>query len=172
MSHRVLAALTQGCATTKQLGVKLGMTTGQVGRAIRTLRDRGLVCTSTGVHELTDKGRAWIDAGLTIKSGPRPGRAGTRTSGTMRAWAWRYLRMKGKANMDDLLFLLADSHEKDPAQNLRRYLNALVRAGILHQVRSGWVLTKDKDTGPLAPSWNSATRRVIDVNTGEQWQIG
>lgn len=166
----VLAALGRIPATTAQLVERMPGVC--VPSALATLRERGLVTSVQGVHQITDKGRAWVEAGVPVPMGPRPGQAGSRAAGTLRAKAWRYLRIKRKAGMDDLLFLVADGNEKDAEANLRRYLTALERAGVLIRTRSGWLLPSDRNTGPEAPSWNSKTKAVIDVNTGEQWTIG
>lgn len=170
--RQILTALSAGCATTAQLAERIEEATASTLKSpLRTLQSRGLVASVQGVHELTDKGRAWLDAGLEITSGPRPGNAPARTADTLRAKAWRYLRIKGKGSLDDILFLAADGDEIGAERNLRRYLNALNRAGILVRTRSGWLLPSDKNTGDLAPSWNSSTRTVTDVNTGESWRI-
>ncbi len=169
----ILTALAETSATTGQLNQALpGMTMDRLSSCLRTLRGRALIHTAGGVHGLTGKGRAWLEAGLEIQSGPRTGRAASRTSGTLRAKAWRTLRIRRKASLDDILLLVADGGEKHPAANLRRYLTALFRAGILLRTRSGWVLPEGRNTGPEAPAWNSKTKTVIDVNTGEQWRIG
>lgn len=171
--RQILTALSAGCATTAQLAERIeGMTGPRVQSCLRTLLDRGLVTSVQGVHELTDKGRAWAQAGLEINGGPRPGNAQSRTPGTLRAKAWRYLRIRGKASLDDILMTVADGTEAAAVQNLRRYLGALTRAGILVETRSGWLLPSDRNTGIEAPSLNTGTRMVTDLNTGETWRIG
>lgn len=168
----ILTALSAGCATTGQLAERIdGATSTRLQRCLHVLQDRDLVRSVQGVHELTDKGRAWAEAGLEINGGPRPGNAQSRTAGTLRAKAWRYLRIKGKASLDDILLIVADGDEAGAEKNLRRYLNALHRAGMLVRTRSGWLLPSDKNTGIEAPSWNTKTRTVTDVNTGETWRI-
>jgi hypothetical protein len=170
--RQILTALSAGCATTAQLAERIKGANGpRLRSCLQTLRDRALVTSVQGVHELTDKGRAWAEAGLEINGGPRPGNAQSRTAGTLRAKAWRYLRIRGKASLDDILMTVADGTEATAEQNLRRYLNALTRAGILARTRSGWVLPSDRNTGIEAPSWNTGTRTVTDVNTGEAWRI-
>lgn len=170
--RKILTVLSAGCATTAQLAERIeGMTGPRLQSCLVTLRDRDLVRSVQGVHELTDKGRAWTEAGLEIHGGPRPGNAKSRTTRTLRAKAWRYLRIRGKASLDDILMTIADGTEATAEQNIRRYLNALVRAGILVRTRSGWLLPSDSNTGIEAPSWNTWTRTVTDVNTGETWRI-
>lgn len=170
--RQILTVLSAGCATTAQLADRIEGTSGpRLQSCLQTLRDRSLVTSVQGVHELTDKGRAWAEAGLEINGGPRPGNAQSRAVGTLRAKAWRYLRIRGKASLDDILMTVADGTEATAEQNLRRYLNALTRAGILARTRSGWVLPSDRNTGIEAPSWNATTRMVIDLNSGESWRI-
>ena len=170
--RQILVALSAGCATTAQLVERIEGTSGpRLQRCLRTLRDRALVASAQGVHQLTDKGRTWAEAGLEINGGPRPGNAKSRTAGTLRAKAWRYLRIKGKASLDDILMIVADGTEATAEHNLRRYLNALTRVGILAKTRSGWVLPSGRNTGIEAPSWNTKTRMVMDLNTGEAWRI-
>lgn len=169
-ANQILGALAKGCATTGQL--RRVLTRGCVYSALQVLRRRGLVHSVEGVHELTPKGLAWAEAGLSISHGPSLGRSGSRQRQTLRAKAWRLLRLKGKASLDDLLFIVADGTEADAEKNLRRYLRALVLAGILVQTRSGWLLPSDANTGPEAPSWNTLTRTVTDINTGATWTIG
>ena len=170
--RQILTALSVGCATTAQLAECIeGMTGPRLQGCLQTLRARGLVTSVQGVHELTDKGRAWAEAGIEVSGGPRPGHSQSRTANTLRAKAWRYLRIRGKAGLDDILMTVADGTEATPEKNLRRYLNALTRAGILARTRSGWVLPSDRNTGIEAPSWNATTRMVIDLNSGESWRI-
>jgi hypothetical protein len=170
--RKVLTALSAGCATTAHLAERIeGMTTLQLQGVLKTLKGRAMVNSVQGVHQLTDKGRAWAEAGLEVNGGPRPGNAHSRTSSTLRAKAWRYLRIRGKASLDDILLIAADGCEAGAEKNLRRYLGALTKAGILVQVKSGWVLPSDRNTGIEAPSWNSETRIVTDVNTGVACQI-
>lgn len=170
--RRILVALSVGCATTTQLAERIeGMAGPRLQRCLMTLRDRDLVTSVQGVHQLTDKGLLWTEAGFEINGGPRPGNAQSRTVGTLRAKAWRYLRIKGRASLADILMIVADGTEATAEQNLRRYLNALTRAGILARTRSGWALPSDRNTGIEAPSWNTKTRMVMDLNTGESWRI-
>lgn len=96
----------------------------------------------------------------------------TRTPQTLRAKAWRYLRIKKKATLEDILSIVADGVEKDAAGQLRRYLGALASVGVLIRVRSSWLLPEDRNTGPEAPALNTRTRTVTDVNTGEKWTLG
>lgn len=170
--RQILTALSAGCATTAQLAERIEGTSGpRLQSCLQTLRDRSLVTSVQGVHGLTDKGKAWVEAGLEINGGPRSGNAQSRTAGTLRAKAWRYLRIRGKASLGDILMTVADGTEATAEQNLRRYLNALTRAGILARTRSGWLLPSDRNTGIEAPNWNTRTRTVTDVNTGGSWRI-
>ena len=170
--RQILAALSTGCATTAQLVERIEGTSGpRLRSCLQTLRARALVTSVPGVHELTSKGRSWVEAGLEINGGPRPGNSQSRTATTLRAKAWRYLLIKNKASLGEILLLVADGTEARAEQNLRRYLNALTRAGILVKTRSGWLLPHDHITGTEAPSWNTKTRMVMDLNTGESWRI-
>lgn len=160
-----------GCATTAEVCAAVDYAADSVRHALRTLQGRGLVTSLEGLHELTAKGRAWVDAGLEIKGGPRPGQAQSRHAQTLRAKAWRALRLKGKCSLDDLLMLVADGTEKDADKQLRRYLRALEAVGYLAPMRSGWLLPADRNTGPEAPAYNSGTRTVTDPNTGDVWPL-
>lgn len=170
--NSILTVLAAGPRTTGQIADATGMAAPNVPSAINTLRKRGLAASASGVHQITDKGRVWLDNGLEVISGPRPGKACSRRGATLRVRAWRALRLRGKVTLDDLLYLVADGDEKAAEYNLKRYLRALVQAGFLVKLRSGWMLPGDRNTGPEAPALNTKTKTVTDPNTGERWNIG
>lgn len=165
----VLRLLEAGPLVTAELRQRLGK---NPKSCLRVLRVRGLISSTHGVHELTEKGRAWVSAGVEVMSGPPSGGAVTRTPQTLRAKAWRYLRIKKKATLEDILSIVADGVEKDAAGQLRRYLGALASVGVLIRVRSSWLLPEDRNTGPEAPALNTRTRTVTDVNTKKKWTLG
>jgi hypothetical protein len=128
-----------------------------------------------GVHGITEAGTQALAGGAEVVSGPKKGSCVERYKGSLRAKAWRGLRIRRKAGVDDLLPLVLGAsgtkqEEKQARRNLECYLRALTLAGFLTELpsRGGparWVLVRD--TGPCAPAWHKAQRTVTDANTGE-----
>lgn len=165
-----LRALAEGPRLTRELARILGIPQGQAKGVCRCLRARGLVRTGEDVHELTDQGRQTVARGEEITCGPDKGQV--RRDGSLRARAWRAMRIKEKFGVDELLTLLCDGTERQAEYNLQGYLRILERAGYLAELkRRGpegsrrWWLARD--TGPLAPAWNKVARTLADPNTGE-----
>jgi hypothetical protein len=133
--------------------------------ALSRLATRGLAQSLAGVYAVTPDGIAFAESGGEIKPGPRGPRGTPRVvEDTMRAKAWRAIRIKGKFGLDDLARSVLDGSEpgKDPINNLSRYVSALAATGYLaemarrtpgHAVTSPgkkrWLLVRD--TGPKAP---------------------
>lgn len=166
----VLRQLAEGPRLSAEVAAALGLATPQLKKTFRCLRARGYIRTVEGVHEITEAGRSTLEQDEEITCGPRKGRK--RNEGSLRARAWRAMRIKEKFSLDDLLTLLCDGTELSAENNLRSYLRALEGAGYLVELkRRGpentprWWLSRD--TGLRAPSWNRLTRTVADPNTGE-----
>ncbi len=176
----VLAALQGGPKLTRQLADALGMSSANTRANLVTLAARGLVRSREGCHQLTREGLEVLAVGREVTSGPGPGKAVTHHRFTLRARAWRAMRIREVFSLDDLMLLLCDGEEKDAARNLGDYIRALAIAGYLapmrrqHAGRHGerWRLTLAGNTGPDAPAWNKAQRIVTDQNTGRTFMVG
>ncbi len=169
-----LRALASGPLLTAELAKAMGISVDSTRSVCRCLRARGLMRTVEGIHELTEAGRQAMTIGQEITCGPDKG--GVRRAESLRAKAWRAMRIKVKFSLDELLSLLCDGEEKDAAGNLRRYLRALELTGYLVEMkRTGadgsrrWWLAKD--TGLHAPAWNKKAWTLTDPNTGESHDL-
>lgn len=165
----MLRALSEGPKLTSELALAVGITTDHAGRVCRCLRARGVLRTGGGIHELTEAGREAVERGEEITCGPQRGTV--RREGSLRARAWRAMRIKERFGLDDLLTLLCDGSERTSQSNLRSYLIALERAGYLARLKRSaanggprWLLILN--SGPQAPAWNKQTRTIADPNTG------
>lgn len=174
----ILNALADGPRLTRKIAAALGKPSRDVTGCLGALRDRGFITTVEGVHEITQAGRAALATRREIISGPCNGSAMSRQGQTLRAKAWRFIRMRDGFSLDDVLSTLCDGGEPYAADNLRNYLSALEAAGYLQRLpRRGeagqrrFRLKRDKDTGPEAPAWNKATRILRDHNTSEEFAI-
>lgn len=158
-----------------------GLSARQIEQGILKLRKHGLVeKVSPGCHKLTDAGREADAEGLKIRSGPRGGgQPGKRIhKDTLRIRVWRAIRIRRKFSIPDLVSLVAEGGERDIESNIRKYLSALTRAGVLTELprrEAGsaltsngykrWWLRDEKNTGPLAPVWRQGANTVYDPNT-------
>lgn len=171
----VLGQLAGGPKLTRDLVDALGMTKDGVRDVCKRLVARGLMQSGEGVHGITEAGIQALAGGAEVVSGPKKGGCVERYKGSLRAKAWRALRIRRKAGVDELLpLVLAAAAAQEDEVNARRsldyYLRALTLAGFLTELprRGGlarWVLVRD--TGPCAPAWHKAQRTVTDANTGE-----
>lgn len=173
----ILNALAGGSRLTRQIAADLGTVSATLGKCLRTLRRKGLIASAEGVHQLTDAGRAALATGHELTSGPCNGQAVSRGFNTLRARAWRLIRMRDGFGVDDLLMTLCDGSEADAEGNLTGYMQVLDSAGYFIPMRKGpagqmrWKLKSERDTGPEPPSWNKKTRILRDHNTGEVFTI-
>jgi len=174
----ILNALAGGPLMMRQIAASLGEPSRNLSGCLRTLRNRGLIVSAEGVHQITEAGRAALASGQEITSAPCNGKATSRQANTLRARAWRFIRIRDGFSLDDLLSTLCDGSETDAEGNICSYLLALEIAGYLLPLpRRGeggalrWRLRRDKDTGPEAPAWNKKTRILRDHNTGEAFTI-
>ncbi|AAS97162.1 hypothetical protein DVU_2690 [Nitratidesulfovibrio vulgaris str. Hildenborough] len=175
-----ILTLLADCSRTKQeLADALGIKPPAVCDACKRLRANGYVQWHNGYWNITDKGWQMLASGQPLKSGPGKGNSPARGRSTLRAKAWRAMRMLEGFSLDDLLTMLCDGSEGDPSRNLTDYLRALVAAGYLMPLpRRGngrhpqrYRLRRDRYTGPDAPAWNKPERTLTDPNTGEVFRI-
>ncbi|SNR95781.1 hypothetical protein SAMN04488503_2030 [Humidesulfovibrio mexicanus] len=175
----ILGHLESGSQFTFELARVVGITNALVRKACAKLAAKGLIITGEDVHELTAAGREALAGSRNAVSGPGKGGCVERHKGSVRAKAWRALRIRRKASVEDLLPLVlghgaAPVDEANARRSLDRYLTALAKSGHLTELprRGGparWILTND--TGPCAPAWNNSQRTVTDANTGEVHRV-
>lgn len=177
--NAALELLADGHKFARQVAAHLGIST-EAGRSVcRCLCGKGYATNHHGIFEITEAGRAALASGIELKSGPGKGRSPARHRSTLRAKAWRAMRMLEGFSLDDLLTMLCDGSEGDPSRNLADYLRALVAAGYLMPLpRRGngrhpqrYRLRRGRYTGPDAPAWNKPERTLTDPNTGEVFRI-
>lgn len=174
----ILNALADGPRLTRQIAAVLGKPSRDVSGCLRALRSRGFIISAEGVHQITEDGREALAAGVVLTSGPCNGNTMSRQSNTLRAKAWRAMRMRDGFSLDDLLTMLCDGSEAQAEDNLRTYISALEAAGYLMRLpKRGkdtprrWRLKRDHDTGLKAPAWHKATRTLTDHNTGKVFVV-
>lgn len=103
-------------------------------------------------------------------------------SGGLRAKAWWVMRNRKSATLESLLNTLADGSQKDAESNLRKYLQALTRAGILKletKRQPGKSLTSNGhhryslviDCGIAAPVYRKSLNQVYCPDTGEIYTL-
>lgn len=107
----------------------------------------------------------------------RKGQEAPRTmTGGLRARAWWVLRKNRSMTLVDLMLTVCNGEEKDAKNNLRRWLNNLVCAGLLTRERvADGKLTSNgsyryalvKDLGPKAPVVRVSSSDVYNPNNGE-----
>ena len=174
-------AAPRDCITEAAVLLITELTPRQIEQGILKLRKHGLVeKVEPGCHKLTDAGRAAVQSGARLRSGPRGnGQPGKRIhKDSLRIRVWRAIRIRRKFSIPDLVSLVAEGGERDIESNIRKYLSALTRAGILTELprrEAGtaltsngykrWWLTDAKNTGPFAPIWRQGANTVYDPNT-------
>lgn len=99
----------------------------------------------------------------------------------LRARAWWVMRETGRFTINGLLAIVADGGEADAASNLRKYIHALTRAGVLAvDGREPPSSPTDngakryrlvRNSGPRAPVWRASRGEVYDPNTGAAYPI-
>ena len=91
----------------------------------------------------------------------------------LRERAWWCMREMAAFSLDALLLTVADGAERAAAQNLRGYIRALERHGVLAHVRQkrddSYRLARD--LGPRAPVVRRRQRDLFDPNTGHPVQL-
>lgn len=184
----ILQALVEagGHMTTAQLAKRTGVPQKQVSQTCERLRMRGLIekPEKKGVFAATKAGRETIAAGQTIKSGPCAPHTGKRMAlDTLRTRAWRAMKILQRFTAGDLETVAKQGGERDPLDNIRRYLLCLERAGYLRRLRAreaGTAPTSNgsiryivvQHTGRKAPILLKGRTRLYDPNTGETHDAG
>lgn len=177
----LLQTLSSGvCLTIAQLADDLDLTRRQVSDAASILLRRSyLERMAVGCYQLTDAGRAAATAGEAITSGPKgPRDRVSPVRNSLRERAWRAMRIRRVFTIHDLITDAATEADRNPSDNLARYLRALTSARYLAEAprRSpGTALTSNgykrwrllRDSGPRAPAVLSKVAAVHDFNTGE-----
>ncbi|GAB6124300.1 winged helix-turn-helix domain-containing protein [Humidesulfovibrio idahonensis] len=166
---------------TFELARATGIAKDRIRSACKTLASRGLITSENGVHGLTEAGRsALVGGGADLLTGPRKGTCPERFKDALPARAWRVLRIRQKACLDDMLTLLCSDPEAEckTRHALAHYLRALTTAGYLVELprRGGqnqrevrWLLVRN--TGPCSPTWNPKRHTVTDGNTGTVYPL-
>lgn len=177
--NAVVLAAPEDCITEARMVELTGLTEKCVENCARRLRKAGfLYREDRDCYRLTVAGHEAVRAGARIVSGPKgPQQSGQRGRDPgLRQRVWNVLRMGRKVTLDDILLLVLQGGERDPASNVGKYLRALARAGYAHRyamretpgrlTSNGairWLLVRD--TGPLAPLLKRTGDRLYDRNT-------
>lgn len=169
------------CVTEVRLCALTGYSEKQVENACQNLRRHGFIeRTGQGCHRLTRAGREALASGYSLRGGPRgPQQSGQRRRDRgMRQRIWNCLRMGKKVTVDDIAMRVVDGSERDPINNISKYLAGLKRAGYVLPLRRSaplnltsngslrWMLISD--TGPLAPVIRVTRRVVFDPNLEQE----
>ena len=177
----LLQALAGGlCLTVDQLAAELDLTKRQVSDAAsRLLRRDYLERMAIGCYQLTPAGLDAAAAGEVIRSGRTGSKAKVReVRDSLRQRAWTSMRIQRLFTIPDLVIDAARLDDRNPEDNLQRYLRALAQAGIVavspHRV-PGTAPTSNghkryllkRDSGPRAPAVRARTSVIHDFNTGE-----
>lgn len=187
VTEKILGAIgaADDCVTVAEIAAATEVGRRQVARSCGLLLRRGLVARKRrGRYALTEAGRAALEAGAKLRSGPKGAHEGRPSprSGTFRERLWRALRLLEKATVPELVTLAAKGDERDPVNSAQRFLRVLDRAGYVVPLKrrapgtaptsnghKRWVLVKN--TGPLAPVHRQSRKAVFDPNTGQTISI-
>ncbi|MEG2173846.1 MAG: hypothetical protein RRY29_11415 [Desulfovibrionaceae bacterium] len=151
---------------TRELADKMMCSRDSMAAMCRCLKKRGMIISIEGIHSITASG---LDV-LSDKQEPCKGKAKQSKSG-LRHRAWKAMHILTLFNVSSLLEVVATGEEKGGEENLRNYLSALHKAGILVKNRSGKYLLKESAKGPHAPSYNREKKTVTDRSTGEVFYV-
>ncbi|GAB1477738.1 hypothetical protein MASR2M74_02800 [Paracoccaceae bacterium] len=168
------------CLTIDQLAEDLDLTNRQVSDAAANLLRRNyLERMAVGCYQLTPEGLAAAAAGEVIKSGPKgPRQKVPEYKDTFRQRAWSSMRMQRMFTVPSIILEAARPSDRNPEDNLHRYLQALVRveyvAASPHRAAApaptsnGYKRFQLRiNTGPRAPVVLSKAPGIRDFNTGE-----
>ena len=173
----LLAALPDGTGDDAELAERMARAPNLITTAALILRRRHLVETpARGLYRITAAGRDWLASGRQLTDRPERRRV-ARTTG-LRERAWWVMRNARKFTVATLLDTLSDGSERDADGNLRRYLCALEKAGVVErtgrrvpgaapQSRGHAVWRLKRDLGRLAPVCRQRHGTVYDPNSGE-----
>lgn len=185
-AHKVVRALaeSQGTLTTKQIAGATQIPRKQLAELCERLRLRGYVeRVRNGVFKATKAGREFAASGEIVKCGPcRPHTGQRRSPEGFRTRAWRAMATMDKFTVQDLIEAAARGDERNPANNLQRYLRVLARCGYLSRLKAreqGTRLTSPgflrylrlRHTGPKAPVLSERKKTLHDPNTGETFDL-
>lgn len=175
---KAILAAPDDCITISRMMDATGLRERQVTSAALRLRKGGFIIRNkAGCHHLTDAGRAAIEEGVRLRSGPKgPQQFGQRSRNPgLRQRVWNVLRMGKKVTMDDIVMLTVVGGERDPYCNVRKYVSALKRAGYVVVMANREATTRPgagcqrlwlvSDTGPIAPVWRQSRASLFDPNT-------
>lgn len=152
-------------------------------QAICKLIVRGFVDRiEAGTYKITDQGKAFVESGKKLTSGPLRNATGNRAPnirGSLTQRAWNVMRMGGAFDVPGLVSA-ASNGDKKPDNTLQRYLRYLVKADyvILLPTRTRGTRPGSngfkryrliKDTGEIAPTLRLRAKPVelFDQNTQE-----
>lgn len=188
---KVLAALPEGqCMTIPELVERTGLAYELVKSKLLVLtRHKFTMRRERGCYLITAAGLdARQSGGAPVRSGPKRAHTGLRRKPegqTDRDKAWSALRRLRKASIPELIELIDPKNPAAAHSHLRRYLRALVQAGLLSELRARdpgadpvhsrgfkrFVLVED--TGAQAPvlSDRGGVRQVRDPNTGKVFPL-
>ncbi|MDO5529880.1 MAG: helix-turn-helix domain-containing protein [Paracoccus sp. (in: a-proteobacteria)] len=182
----VLRAIGASCLTTAEIAVATELKGPQVWAATGKLIARGYVeRREIGCFALTSDGQDAHALGADIGLGPvtRTQRPRRRAFGhTLRQRAWNAMAVTRVFTVPDLVTAAARDHDKLPDDNIRRFCSRLAKAGYLrvkpsrrpdHRPNSNGhkIFEVIKHTGPIAPTYLSARKSVLDRNTGEEFPV-
>lgn len=170
------------CVTEERLCALTGYTDKQVENACQNLRRHGFIERTGpgGCHRLIAAGKEALESGYNLRGGPRgPQQSGQRERDRgMRQRIWNCLRMGKRVTIGDIAMLVTDGKERDPSNNISKYLAGLKRAGYVMPLRRAaplnptsngsirWLLISD--TGPHAPVIRVTRRVVFDPNLEQE----
>lgn len=188
-------ACPKGCVKHAAIVRHTGLTGRQVAAACAKLEAHQFLTRETysdstvkpGCYHLTDAGRAALEEGSRLTSGPKEAHGKPRIQpNSLRERAWRTLRIRRKASVPELVSLLLDAGSSDTeirraTNGLQKYLRFLLKAGYVAEMRreAPQSLTSNgakrffltNDTGPLPPVPQISINKVYDQNTGKQHDI-
>ena len=183
-SHNVLSSMAASAKpdlTRPEVGAAKGVEGKRLDMCLLKLRRLGLIALENGRYNLTPAGRAFLDSGKRLTSGPRGPQPGKRLfKGTLRERAWHAMRIRQKFSLGEILEIAARGKERDAESNVGKYLRALRRAGFLTEMRrkkeEGDAPTSNgvkryllvRDSGPQAPRWLPRRGLVYDPNTEQE----
>lgn len=181
LAHRILETLADAEVTldVAELAAGLERDPKSIGMACIVLHRRGLIDRPVyGSYCIAPAGRALLDAGGAVRSGPVHGRRAKVQSRTLRHRLWLALGQRRKGTLPELLALTAVGDERDAERNARRYLRLLERAGYLVRLpghAAGLTSTSNgyvkwlvvRWTGPRAPVSQGDHAALYDPNLGQ-----
>ena len=199
-SQKVMAAVKalacpQGCVKHAAIVKHTGLKRDQVANACAKLEKHGFFVrekyaddtVKPGCYFLTDAGKAALEEGTKLTSGPKAAHGKPRIKAdSLRDRAWRTLRIRRKGSVPELVGLLFDAGTDDETlsratNNLHKYFRYLVLSGYVTEMRreAPQSLTSNgakrfflvRDTGILPPVPQVSINKVFDQNEGKQYDI-